>query len=346
MASPTTIFQAFKPLPRDTRTDLVNYNLRNSVDEMAGDLAGKPDIRRLLPATELAKLKDKPAILAWLESLIPADKRKPNDDWKAVFVRNFTGKWVTNKYPTATELATEMGKTCVSNRGAANSYYDQTLLMDVDAASPFRSEYTTNVKRAWTGVDRVGWRGDDRKPETIVGSNCDGTGFAPRKRSEAPIWRTDESKLDVDTDTTVCVAVDIRGCAFFPLSKPVKNTWVYCILLGEGWNTYYLQTKIAADKKLTAGSKEFNNKVWLFNERCVSSAKPSEIACAIQLEREIRDGKDPLTGVRFRLGEVRRYDAFRSLNASLLIKIQNSIAKYANWYPAAPKWLTYQGEVD
>lgn len=290
---------------------------------------------------------DKAAILVWLESLIPSAKRKPNDDWKSTFVREYTNRWITDKYPASTELAAELGSLCTTNRSNANNYYNQTVLVDVDATSPFKTEYDQHVKRAWTGKEKIGWRGDDRTPETIVGKNFDGTGFAPRKPIEVPIWRTDESKLDVDCDTTVCVAIDIRGCAFFPLSKPVTDTWVYCVILSEGWNTYYLQTKVAEQKGLTPGTKDFNDKVWLFNERCVSQARPTEIACAIKLERKIRDGKDPLTGVRFHLGEVRKYPAYEQLTASMLIKIQNDISPYAKWYPANPsKWLTYQGEVD
>lgn len=348
MAAPATIFQAFKPLPQNVKNDLINYNLRGSVDGMAQALLTDAHFRGLLPPSELSKLGNKQAILDWFKSLIPANQRQPNDDrndeWKVVFVRDFRRSWVTSRYPTCGDLGTAMASTCSTNRSNANSYYDTKRVMDVDPLGPFQHEYTTNVKRAWAGVERIAWRGDDRTPETIVGSNYNGTGFAPRKPSQVPIWRPEEDKLDVDTDTTVCVAVDIRGCAFFPLSKPVTDTWVYCVILSEGWNTYYLQTKVAQEKHLAAGSREFNEKVWMFNERCVSSARPTEIACAIQLERLIRDRKNPLTGVRFRLGEVRRYQAFRSLTASLLIKIQNSISPYADWYPVAPRWLTYQGE--
>jgi hypothetical protein len=348
-----TIFGAFKPLTPQTRAGLIAYNLSGNVDGIAVSLS--KEYISLVPAAEVDKLKDtkntnvldKAKVLVWLESLIPAAKRKPGDNWKAMFVKEFTRKWVTDKYPASANLAETLANLCTTNRSNAANYYDQTLMIDVDASSPFKNEYDTSVKRAWSGVEKIGWRGDDRTPETIVGANFNGTGFEPRKKTSAPIWRTDESKLDVDCDTTICVAVDIRGCAFFPLSKPVRNTWVYCVILSEGWNTHYLQQKVATQKNLSPGTKDFNDKVWLFNERCVSQAKPTEIACAVQLERDIRDGKDPLSGVRFRLGEVRRYPAFNMLTTPMLIKLQNDLAKYARMYPANPKkWLTYQGEVD
>ncbi len=349
MASPT-IFGAFKPIPFATRKDLVSYNLRGSVDGLAGDLA-KATNRAKLPGTVATGLTDeaaiKAAVLVWFESLIPVNKRTPGYEWKSTFVREFAARWITVPYPASTALAAELASLCSTNKSNAANYYDQTVLVDVAAASPFKTEYDTLVKRTWSGKEKIGWRGDDRTPDTIVGKNFDGTGFAPRKPIEVPIWRTDESKLDVDCDTTVCVAIDIRGCAFFPLSKPVSDTWVYCVILSEGWNTYYLQNKVATQKNLTPGTKEFNDKVWLFNERCVSQARATEIACAIKLERKIRDGKDPLSGVRFRLGEVRKYPAYQQLTASMLIKIENEITPYAKWYPANPgKWLTYQGEVD
>lgn len=349
MASPT-IFGAFKPLPTATKTDLISYNLRGSIDGLAGDLA-KAANRGKLPTTVATGLTDetaiKAAVLAWLETLVPANKRTPGDDWKSTFVREYRSTWITGAYPASQALAIELSSICNTNKGNATKYYNQTLLVDVDATSPFKAEYDAHVKRTWSGKEKIGWRGDDRTPDTIVGKNLDGTGFAPRKPIQVPIWRTDESKLDVDCDTTVCVAIDIRGCAFFPLSKPVADTWVYCVILSEGWNTYYLQNKVAAQKNLTPGTKDFNDKVWLFNERCVSQARATEIACAIKLERKIRDGSDPLTGVRFRLGEVRKYPCYQQLTASMLIKIENEIAPYAKWYPANPgKWLTYQGEVD
>jgi hypothetical protein len=165
-----------------------------------------------------------------------------------------------------------------------------------------------------------------------------------------PIWRPQDAFKDVDLDTTVCVARDIRGCAFFPLSKPVKFSWAYCVLIREGWNTYYLQKKLAAEGNILPDTEAYNKTVWMFHEKCVSRIEPKDIVIAIQLERRIFDGKDPLSGIQFRLNTASGRTNFKtilSLEYEQKKVMNETISQFAKgWYPARPNdWLTYQGVV-
>lgn len=341
------IFDAFKPLDALSVGNILDYNKRGAVDEMAQALATKPDLTALLPDTLRSSLtNNKAAVLQWLCDLIPAPANRTGD-WRLFFVRNFAQKWVKDKYPACADLAAAIARQVSVAKGlnANMSYYQENRNITVDASSPFKAEYDTHVAKRWQGVKRIGWRGDDRDPQVMFQA-----GFSPRVSVSSPIWRPQENNKDVDLDTTVCVARDIRGSAFFPLSKPVTLTWAYCVLIKEGWNTYYLQKKLAEERNQQVDTPQYRKTVWMFHEKCVNRVEPEDIVMAVQLERQIYDNKSPLTGIRFRLNDCTgkiNGRVWSTLDTPQRHKVEDTVGEYlGTWYPsAAGQWLTYDGVV-
>ncbi len=344
-----SIFDSFQPLDQATKQILVNYNKSGGVNEMAWALATKAEYKDLMPPALKATLSDSAAALNWLCSLIPAPANRAGD-WKLFFVRNFMQRWVKDKYPGdpgMSDLAAKMGTQLNVAKGLKPEmdYYQEVRSIAVQPGAAQEGEFNTHVAKNWVGIKQIGWRGDDRDPDTMMKD-----GFSPRVSATAPIWRPQEAFKDVDLDTTVCVARDIRGSAFFPLSKPVTYSWAYCVLIKVGWNTYYLQKRLAEERGQAPNDPAYKKTVWMFHEKCVSRIAPQDIVFAVQLPRRIFDGVDPLSGVQFRLNSAAARTNFRaltSLEAEQRKKMEETYSEFSRgWYPAAPnQWLTYDGVV-
>jgi hypothetical protein len=141
------------------------------------------------------------------------------------------------------------------------------------------------------------------------------------------------------------------GSAFFPLSKPVTSTWAYCVLIREGWNTYYLQKQLAAERGQTPGTAAYNKTVWMFHEKCVNKVEPVDIVLVIELERRSFDGKSPLRGIQFRLKDCTgriNGDTWAGLDGQQKDKVEQTVQQFmGSWYPSdGRKWLTYDGIVE
>jgi len=345
---PPTIFDYFQPLSDGSKETLVNYNKSGAVNELAQALT-RDEYKNLLPQPDRANLANRDAALAWLCGLIPTAANRAGE-WRLYFVRDYVQGWIKTRYPgnaQAAELAAKIGAQIMNAKGLKPTmdYYTEVRGVTVPDGNQFKPEYDAHVKKSWAGVKRVGWRGDDRDPDIMMKS-----GFAPRVSINVPVWRPQAGKEDVDLDTTVCVARDIRGSAFFPLSKPVQFSWAYCVLIKEGWNTYYLQKKLADSKDLQPNTPAYNKTVWMFHEKCVNQVAPQDIVIAVQLERRIFDGNDPLTGIQFRLISTTGRTNFRAvanLEAEQKQKIDETLSEFTKgWYPSSPnKWLTYDGVV-
>lgn len=343
-----TIFDQFQPLDGNAKQTLVDYNKTGAVSEMAQALT-KDEYRNLLPLADRGNLGNRDAALNWLRDLIPTPANRTGA-WQLYFVKNYSPAWIKGRYPgnvQAAELASKIGSQISTARGLKPTmdYYTQVRAITVPGGSQFKGEYDAHVKKNWAGVKQVGWRGDDRDPDLMMKS-----GFSPRVSVNVPVWRPQESFRDVDLDTTVCVARDVRGSAFFPLSKPVQLTWAYCVLIREGWNTYYLQKKLAAEKNLNRNDPAYNKTVWMFHEKCVNRVEPQDIVIAVQLERKIYDRVDPLSGIQFRLVTSSGRTNFRAvvnLEAEQKAKIEEILSEFSKtWYPSSSnKWLTYDGVV-
>jgi len=340
------LFDHFQPLDQGSRQTLIEYSKVACVNDVAQCLT-KDEYKNKLPQADHANFRDKDSALQWLRNLIP-NQANVAGDWKLYFVANYANTWITARYPgnsQASLLAREvLDQVRAARRLDTAGYYDEIRLITVDGTSPFKTEYDAHVKKQWAGIKQVGWRGDDRNPTMIMQ-----TGFSPKVSVNVPIWRPQDHNLDVDLDTTVCVARDIRGTAFFPLSKPVQYTWAYCVLIREGWNTYYLQKKLATEANLSRGDAGYSDKVWLFHEQCVNRVDPHDIVLAIQVERRIRDGRNPLSGIQFRLltnNGRKNFMTWPKLEQDQRKKIEDTVSQFGDgWYPAAGQWLTYQGIV-
>lgn len=343
-----TIFDQFQPLNDGSKETLVNYNKNGAVNEMALALT-RDEYKNLLPLADRVNLANRDAALEWLRNLIPLQANRAGE-WRLYFVKNYAQTWIKNRYPgnaQAAELAAKVSGQVSNARGLkpTMAYYTDVRAITVPDGNQFKGEYDAHVKKNWAGVKQVGWRGDDRDPDLMMKS-----GFSPRISVNVPVWRPQESFRDVDLDTTVCVARDVRGSAFFPLSKPVQFTWAYCVLIREGWNTYYLQKKLAAEKNLNRDTPAYNKTVWMFHEKCVNRIEPKDIVIAVQLERKIFDGNDPLSGIQFRLISPTGRTNFRAvanLEAAQKLKIEEILSEFSKgWYPSGSnKWLTYDGVV-
>lgn len=342
------IFDAFQPLDDASKLTLVNYNKGGAIDSLANALATEAKYKDNIPMPDRATIRDRATAQNWLRSLMPAVPAV--GDWRLAFVQNFVRRWITNKYPgnpQAATLAADVANYVSTAKGLKPTmdYYTEVRGITVDDASPSKGEFDAHVKKNWAGIKRVGWRGDDRDPDSMMTA-----GFSPRVSTTTPIWRPQEAFKDVDLDTTVCVARDIRGSAFFPLSKPVKFSWAYCVLIREGWNTYYLQKKLAEDQNILPTTAAYNKTVWMFHEKCVSRIEPKDIVIAIQLERRIFDGNDPLSGIQFRLNTASgrtNFIAMSKLEPAQKKLMSETISQFAKgWYPAkSNEWLTYDGIV-
>lgn len=343
-----TIFSTFQPLTDGAKNTLVDYNKTGAVNEMAWALT-KDEYKNLLPTGDRGNLATTASALQWLCNLIPVPANRAGQ-WQLYFVKNWAPAWLKNKYPgnpQVVELANKISQQMSTARGLKPTmdYYTTVRGITVPDGDPFKAEFDAHVKKNWAGVKQVGWRGDDREPEVIMKS-----GFSPRVSINMPVWRPDPSQRDVDLDTTVCVARDIRGSAFFPLSKPVEFTWAYCVLIKEGWNTYYLQKQLAAEQNLTKNTPAYNKTVWMFHEKCVNRVEPKDIVIAVRLERKIFDRRDPLSGIQFRLISSTGRTNFRAvagLDVAQKNKIESTISEFSSrWYPGSGnQWLTYDGVV-
>jgi hypothetical protein len=347
-----SILQAFPAAPQQTKDDLRNRNKRKAIDVTA------ETIRERVPVP-FAHTKE--GALAWFKSLIPADKRRAlekftaGEDWKVYFFDNYRTSWL----PALPDLALALSNLVSEKKTSLPpSAYDNFQAITEEGLSWWQKrEFRQHVYKHWNGIKRIAWRGDDRAPDKIMDEGC--MGFQPRVSSTVPLWRPADGKWDVDTDTTVCVARDIRGSAFFPLNDHT-NTYVYCVLVKEGWNTYYLQKKVAeADKELKKATKEkkkvtesqpYKDEVWMFHEKCAQHIAPEDVIAAFKIERQFhRTDLDPapLAGIRFRLGEYRQNDAaWASLDQEQRNSILSTLREYAgHWNPFCEGfWLTYYGE--
>jgi hypothetical protein len=347
-----SLFDSFGPLDPASAQAMVNYHKQRVVDSIANTIATDTKFRSKFPMTEQAGVSSHDGALQWLRGLIPATAN-PGSNWKQYFLASYKSTWITGRYKGnegMRDLALAISGQLGTARGLSPgmNYYQtvQSMAPAANAPQAVVDTFNRHVRKQWVGVKQIGWRGDDREPNVMMKA-----GFEPRVSTTTPVWRPQAGMEDVDLDTTVCVARDIRGCAFFPLSKPIPATWAYCVRIRVGWNTYYVQKELAREKGITdTTSAAYRKKVWLFHEKCVSKIEPADIILAIRLERKIHDGRSPLSGIKFTIkdgtGKL-NMDAFESLSLDQRHEVESVLSPYlGSWYPQAPnEWLTYDGVV-
>jgi hypothetical protein len=214
------------------------------------------------------------------------------------------------------------------------------------------------------------WRGDDRSPSQVVS-----TGFTTKRERDKVnepgesviLWRSGNNQDDLDPDSAVCVAKDVRGAAFFPLDKDAK--YIYAIALYEVVNTHKMQQRQERGETGTRARKperyrfdpteEDSNQspIWQFQEYAAHRITGTQILLGFEVEREFLVGesgignyhqKYPMAGIRFKLNfqwqsSVARSKRFRHVASQAMAAAKT----YANWYPSDPnQYISYFGFVE
>jgi hypothetical protein len=219
------------------------------------------------------------------------------------------------------------------------------------------------------------WRGDDRGPDAVFE-----TGFTTKRERDKEvkggankiIWRSGGSTDDILPASAVCLAKDVRGSAFFPLTG-APAFYMYAVGKTRAVNTFKAQQR--ADQAET-GSHDFRQEgrygydpnysesdkasaVWQFQEYAAHRVRSDEILACFEVTRRTlvpANGNDnvAIAGIQFKLEFVKDgpiYDVRRTNKAlfkqltALQEKAKSESAKYENYYPDEQRFLSYMGIV-
>ncbi|MCA2999586.1 MAG: hypothetical protein ING75_13405 [Rhodocyclaceae bacterium] len=219
------------------------------------------------------------------------------------------------------------------------------------------------------------WRGDDRGPQAVFQ-----TGFSTkrerdkevRKGANKIIWRSGGSTDDILPASAVCLAKDVRGSAFFPLTGATEF-YMYAVGKTRVVNTFKAQQRA---EEAETGSHDFRQEaryeydpaysesekasaVWQFQEYAAHRVRNDEILACFKVTRRTlvpSNGKDAvaIAGIQFKLEfvvdgplyPVRRANKalFKQLLA-LQQEAKSQAAQYENFYPDKRAFLSYMGIV-
>jgi hypothetical protein len=217
------------------------------------------------------------------------------------------------------------------------------------------------------------WRGDTRPPAQVFA-----TGFTTNneragvvdKGANRIIWRSGGDTDDILPASAVCMAKDIRGGSFFPLTG-ASTFYLYAVGKTRIVNTFKAQQDSEAD---ATGSSEFRrderygydpeytdgdeaSAVWQFQEYAAHRVETTEIAAAFEVSRKTLvppgAGADvAIAGVQFRLkfhsngpiGTIKSKGLRKQMGA-VAKEAREVAAKYEDWYPDEESFLSYMGIV-
>ena len=219
------------------------------------------------------------------------------------------------------------------------------------------------------------WRGDDRGPDAVFE-----TGFTTKRERDKEvkggankiIWRSGGSTDDILPASAVCLAKDVRGSAFFPLTG-APAFYMYAVGKTRAVNTFKAQQRA---EQAETGSHDFRQEgrygydpeysesdkasaVWQFQEYAAHRVRSDEILACFEVTRRTLvtpNGNDnvAIAGIQFKLKFVKHgpiYDVRRTNKAlfkqltALQEKAKSESAKYENYYPDKQKFLSYMGIV-
>lgn len=208
------------------------------------------------------------------------------------------------------------------------------------------------------------WRGDDRSYRQVRK-----TGFNSKNErdnlslegSNVIKWRTGNNQDDIDPDSGVCVAADVRGAAFFPLDKEAK--YIYAVGLSSAINTYAIQKDV---EKHDVGiddesperypydpiedQSEDQSAIWQYQEYVAHRVTAQEVLACYEIVREdfLQDtGEKTLAGMRFKLSHVWTNNQLPKKFSDAIAKADHVAKAYANFFPEKPtQYLSYYGIIE
>lgn len=258
----------------------------------------------------------------------------------------------TLQFATAGDKSAELNRikqqNSLSIRAQGQSW--RFLKLKPNAPLAIQQLYNEKVKKSWQGIKQLFWRADSRPPDEIFKVGFPARNVVGPKDQMVPVWRENMAELDIETGSGPCIARKLEGAAFFPLNSD-KASWLYLILLKEGYNSYWMQKEKKRQLDVLGQKKEGGDSpVWLFNEKVTCFVNKDDVIFGLPLERIIRDGNDPKSGIKFRvINDKRKPNGI--INAARPTPEQvkgyaTEIGKFRHWYPSdinGDTWLTYKG---
>lgn len=211
---------------------------------------------------------------------------------------------------------------------------------------------------------RLFWRGDDRTYDKVLK-----TGFTSKnERDDVNLegnnvikWRAGDNQDDIDPDSGVCVAADVRGAAFFPLDKDAK--YIYAVGLSSAINTYAIQKDV---EKYDTGDgheqrerypydpteelSEGQSAIWQYKEYVSHRILAQEILACYELVRENflkKSGEKTLAGMRFKLVPVWTNIRLPKQFSDAINKAGHVAGRYVDFFPEkSTQYLSYYGVIE
>ncbi|MGC4064788.1 MAG: hypothetical protein QM784_09120 [Polyangiaceae bacterium] len=207
----------------------------------------------------------------------------------------------------------------------------------------------------------VFWRGDTRPPSEVFA-----TGFSSRfvrdSKEKEIVWRAGVD--DIVQDSAVCLALDVRGAAFFPYpprnSEAVEDVnYMYAMAVPRAACTYDIQRMVEfveTKAKDWRNPERFSyNPTWSDYDRasCVWQFAEYEVPkqavlagwkCTRQILIKEKNDERVQGGIRFRLHSYQRNAA--ATNDGARVRAEVIANEYATEYPRRyPQFLSYWGIV-
>lgn len=213
------------------------------------------------------------------------------------------------------------------------------------------------------------WRGDTRDSAAVFS-----TGFLPRNElDKAPgdrghniiTWRDGGGLDDILPASAVCLAKDIRGGAFFPLSE-AGSFYLYAVAQTQVVRTVEAQKDV---EEAETHSRELNperfkydpayedcNKasaIWQFQEYASHQVENTQVLACYKVEKHTLilphdEESVSIAGIRFKLTAEQENPLCISdpALAPLYTELRAIAAKYSDFYPASDReYLSYMGLV-
>lgn len=213
------------------------------------------------------------------------------------------------------------------------------------------------------------WRGDTRDSDAVFG-----TGFLPRNELDKPLgdrghniitWRDGGGLDDILPASAVCLAKDIRGGTFFPLSE-AGFFYLYAVAQTQVVSTFNAQKDVEEEE---THSRELNPErfkydpayedcdnaaaIWQFQEYASHQVENTQVLACYKVEKNTLipthgDESVSIAGIRFKLTLEKENPLCTSVLAlqPLYTELRAIAAKYSDFYPASDReYLSYMGLV-
>lgn len=247
--------------------------------------------------------------------------------------------------------------------GAADVSY-HVIAQEGGEPTVYEEEYDT---------PQIFWRGDTRGPSEVFQ-----TGFTTsherqgtvKKGANRIIWRGGGELDDILPASAVCMAKDIRGGSFFPLTGE-QQFYLYAVGKTRVVNTFKAQKHAEAAQTGEADFRreeryqydpdyqddESASAVWQFQEYAAHRVESNEILAAFKVFRRTlvpagAGASVAIAGVQFRLefdkfgpvGNIREKKLKKQMSA-LADQAKSMAAEYGEFYPDQEQFLSYMGLV-